>query len=316
MSKFMRYNRVFIFPIFVLLIVFARGGVHPAEAGNEIVIIKTNQKIPQYNIPAETYKKALSYPIRELDIGGDLNKGRGLIGQMKQNKPKLIFTIGDKATFLAKEGFSDVPIVFSMVLNWKLLGLSENKNITGISLDVPPESQFTQLKLVVPNVARIGVIYSPEASQELIERAREISVGLGIELVRVQVTSDKEVKKAWDGIKNKIDALWMVADPLVITQDNFEFLQKQTLRQRIPFMGYSENFVKAGALLSVSPDYETIGSQAASVTLQILEDKKEPRDIQITEPIGTVIALNKNTAKKLGLSLNDPILQLIDRTYE
>ncbi|HWP47240.1 MAG TPA: ABC transporter substrate-binding protein [Candidatus Limnocylindrales bacterium] len=286
------------------------------EAGEEIVILKTNQKIPQYNLPAEAFKKALSYPVREFDIEGDLNKGRKLIEKIKHDKPRLIFAIGDKATFLAKEGFPDVPIIFSMVLNWKKLDLSKNKNITGISLDVPPESQFTHLKLIAPQISRIGVIYSPEASQELIRRAREISSGLGIKLVEVQVTSEKAVKKAWDGIKNQIDALWMVADPIVITQDNFEFLQKQTLQQKIPFLGYSENFVKAGALLSVSPDYETIGSQAASITLQILKDKQKPWDIQVTEPIGTVIVLNKATAKKLGLSLSDSILQLVNRTFE
>jgi putative ABC transport system substrate-binding protein len=155
-----------------------------------------------------------------------------------------------------------------------------------------------------------------EASQELIKRAEEISAGLGIELVSVQVASEREVKKAWDRVKNQIDALWMVADPVVITRDNFEFLQKQTLRQKIPFMGYSESFVKAGALLSVSPDYETIGSQAASIAVQILEDKQKPWDIQITEPIGTIITLNKSTAKKLRLPLNDMILSLANRTFE
>lgn len=314
----MKYNIFFIFLFFALP---ARGFVETdvtrvVEASEEVVILKTNQKISQYNIPAEVFKKALPYPIRELDMEGDLDKGQRLIAQVKRDKPRLIFAIGDKATFLAKKEFSETPVIFSMVLNWNKLKISENKNITGISLDVPPESQFTQLKLVAPRVSRVGVIYSPEASQELIERAKEISSGLGLGLVSYQVHSEKEVKKAWDKIKDQIDALWMVADPIVITTNSFEFLQKQTLRQKIPFMGYSESFVKAGALLSVSPDYETIGSQAASIAAQILEDKQKPWDIQVAEPIGTVITLNKNTAKKLGLLLDDRILSLIDRTFE
>lgn len=307
---------LFLFLITITLSLAELGLICSVKAGEEIVILNTNQKIPQYNLSAEAFKKALSYPVREFDIEGNLGKGQKLIEKIKQDKPQLIFAIGDKATFLAKEGFSNVPIIFSMVLNWKKLDLLKNKNITGISLDVPPESQFTQLKLIAPQVSHIGVIYSPEASQELIRRAKEISTGLGIELVEVQVTSEKEVKKAWDGIKNRIDALWMVADPIVITRDNFEFLQKQTLQQKIPFLGYSENFVKAGALVSVSPDYETIGSQAASIALQILKDKQKPWDIQVTEPIGTIIVLNKATAKKLGLSLTDSILQLVNRTVE
>lgn len=306
----MKHNLLLISLLFTLCLEL------PVKASEEIVILKTNQEILQYNIPANTFKKAVSYTIRELDMEGDLNKGRAFVQQLKQDPPRLIFTIGDKASFVAKEGFSEVPIIFSMVLNWKKLGLENVKNITGISLDVPPESQFTQLKLIAPQVSQIGVIYSSEASQELIYQAKKISADLGIELVSIQVTSGKNVRKAWKKIENRIDALWMVADPVVITQDNFEFLKEQTLRKKIPFLGYSESFVKAGALLAVSPDYETIGSQAASLTLQILEDRQKPGDIQITEPIGTVIALNKSTAKKLGLSLNDSILSFIDRAFE
>ena len=94
-----------------------------------------------------------------------------------------------------------------MVPNLKRYGLS-GENIVGVSLDVPGEKQFSLHRSVVPGLRTIGVIYDPAKSASLVEEADTAAQRLGMELLKVGVSSHKKVPGALRGMLGKIDALW------------------------------------------------------------------------------------------------------------
>jgi ABC-type uncharacterized transport system substrate-binding protein len=64
--------------------------------------------------------------------------------------------------------------------------------------------------------------------------------------------------------------------------------------------------------MSVSPDYETIGGQAALIAQQVLDGKVSPASIPPAPPVGTQITLNLDTARMLDLLIDPLVLAFAD----
>src|SRR3990172_12451188 len=66
-------------------------------------------------------------------------------------------------------------------------------------------------------------------------------------------------------IINRIDALWIIPDSTVVTKNSLDTIFKKTLKNRLSIFCTSSAIVKAGALISISPDYRYTGLQAAQL---------------------------------------------------
>ena len=337
--------------LFFYWMIFSIGLLQPnvSFAGERIVVLETNGSVAPYDIPAKVFAADLTkagYTVEVFDLRGKLKRGRQMVAQMKTTPPALIFVTGNKAAVVAAEAFSDVPVIFAMVLNWRGLQLQKKKNFVGISLEVPPLSQFTQLKLVAPEVSRIGVMYSVETPPEVIDQAKSDANKLGMAIVakELQLTkgaesiwkalkdvspiksisalwrslresiSIKQVNLLWGSFENEIDALWMVPDPIVYDQENFRYLARKSEKGKKLFLAYSQNFVKGGALLSISPDYEGIGHQAVNLAERILGGESY-QGMGIVAPINTTLVLNKKTAQQIGLNI-ERVFEFVDILVE
>lgn len=319
------------------------------SAGERIVVMKTNGNVAPYDLPATIFAEALTeegYEVEVFDLRGKLSRGRQFVRKLQADPPVLMFVSGNKAAVAAAEGFSDIPVIFSMVLNWRRLELQKKHNFVGISLEVPPLSQFTQLKLIAPDISRIGMMYSVETLPEILEQARRDAEAIGLEMVskELQLTegaesiwnalrevsptksvnalwrtlreaiSIKQISTLWQALEPEIDVLWMLPDPVVYDEENFRYLTRKSKEGKKLFLAYSENFVRSGALLSISPDYEGIGYQALDLAERILAG--EPyEEMGIVSPISTVLVLNRKTAEQIGLDV-EHILEFVDVLVE
>lgn len=281
-----------------------------AEAEAGVIAVLKDSNLAAYNAPIAAFQKGVTDRVVVYDLGGELEKGKEIAQQLAQVPPDLVLALGAKAAFSARKYISEVPVVYALVLNPEKYGLTQ-PNVTGISLEIPPETVFTQYKMFAPTISKVGVIYSPGLEAQ-VTRAEQAVAALGIRFVRAPVSDPGDVTAAFDRIKGNIDSLWMLPDTLVLTPENFRQLLARSLSAHLPYLGFSENFVKAGALVSVSPDYAAIGSQAASVARQILEEKTAPSAIPPAAPIGTHLAVNVDSARTLGLKLDSLILAFAD----
>lgn len=124
-------------------------------------------------------------------MDGDEKKGRELLAAIQARKPNLIFAVGTGAALLAHEGIKDIPIVYSMVLNPHTYPL-KGKNVCGISLDISPKEQLEFLKRVKPDIKKVGVIYNPTTSENLIDEAYSFARANQFDLIRKRAESIKE----------------------------------------------------------------------------------------------------------------------------
>ena len=253
----------------------------------------------------------LSYKLFEFSADGVAAVRGTLTEKIRAQDPSLILTVGSSATEQISSEILDVPIVFSMVLpSSGSEGLEELRqtrpNVTGVSMEIPVRTQFLKLQEVLPDVQRIGVLYNPEVSGPIVDQAVEEARLLGLELVPLAVTSESEVLSKIRTLARSVDALWSVADGTVFSHQGLEQILLETLRNRVPFVGLSPSFVKAGALLAFSTDYRDLGRQAGEQGLQILVGEDVSR-VPMTVPRHLSMSINMNTAKQIRVQIRDEI---------
>ena len=220
--------------------------------------------------------------------------------------PSVLLTLGSQSTRWALDHTSDVPIVFAMVLQPVESGFVRSFSrpggrVTGAALDVRPAVQLKTLRDLL-GAQRIGVLYDPEQTGPLVDRAGGAARRMGIELVAVAVPETGALQGALERLTGSVDALWSVPDRTVFGQGGVQQVLLHTLEHEIPFMGLSEQYVRAGALLALSTSLAENGRQAALRIERILASE-EPSQIPVARPESLELVFNEYVAKRLGVAL-------------
>ena len=103
------------------------------------------------------------------------------------------------------------------------------------------------------------------------------------------------------------NSIFGLPDPTVFSRGGAKRVLLHTLDKQIPFMGLSEHYVRAGALLAVAASYEENGRQVAERVIRIL-DGESPRRIPVARPEAVEVVFNPNTARRLELDDRSPSL--------
>ena len=100
----------------------------------------------------------------------------------------------------------------------------------------------------------------------------------------------------------QVDALWLFPDPVVAQQTIVTQILYNALIKKIPVIGISPSYVKAGALMALTCDYRDVGKQAGETACRILQGEKAS-EIAVTNPRQFKLYLNRSVADKLQVSI-------------
>jgi putative tryptophan/tyrosine transport system substrate-binding protein len=271
------------------------------------------------NLRRALKEKGLDAPIEEFRLPevpqpaqsrfdpGYFSGREGALAEIRRRNPQLIVTLGSAATERVAKAIKDTPVLFCMALNPLASGFirsmnSSGNNLAGASLDVPAQLQFEALRSIVPQVKKIAVIYNPHETESVVQQARKVAREMGLELAAVPIASADKVPDALRALDKNVDALWSVADGTTFSSASMEFIFLHTLRNKLPFMGLSPAFVKAGALFALAVDYQEVGAQCGALAARILAGES-PSSLPVTTPQKTILHVNLKTAETLGLKI-------------
>jgi putative ABC transport system substrate-binding protein len=297
----------------VLVIVIAAASLPLAHAAarDVIAVIKTREAEPY-----ELALKSLRRTLRDRGIDSQFEEillpedGQGKderLLEIRRKNFKLVVALGSGATERVSRVIKDAPVLFCMALNPLASGFvrsmsASGNNLAGASLDIPPQVQFDAIRSLIPSAKKIAVIYNPQETEAIIQQARRSARDMGLELVGVPITSSDKVPDALRALDKTVDALWSVADGTTFTPASMEFLFLHTLRNKLPFMGLSPAFVKAGALLAFAIDYHEVGAQCGGLAAKLIAGEN-PASLPITTPQKLTLHVNLKTAETLGLKI-------------
>jgi len=299
----------------VLCLGIVLGVPHSTDA-EEVAILKSAE-IGAYSEAIEAFKRALpsSFQVAlEYDLQGDMAKGRSLARRIRASDAHVVLAVGLKAALAAKLEILDIPVIVCLVLNPKKYGLPTS-NMVGLSLRIPFETHFKPLQMLIPQVSRIGVLFDPQKTKDLHDQLQQEAKALGMTIVSEEVHGEQEVSQALKALEKKIDALWLLPDSTVLTENTLDFLISTTLEANIPVVAFSAGLVQSGAVVGVYMNYADIGRQAARLLQRLLRETPPALLGTMVPPEHVHQAINRKSAAYLGLPLTSTVLRQFDEQY-
>jgi len=226
----------------------------------------------------------------------------GVADFIRAKKPTVIICFGSLAANLTSLVETEIPIIFTMVINYKRYLVLRQNNVTGVSMEIPPAKLFKQFKKLIPTIKSIGVPFHPSASAEIVQDALQASKQMGINLVSIKVIDPNDIKAQLFKYMDKYNGLWMLADTKLYNDETNAFQELLTFAKthQRPLMVFSEAFLRPGALFSISIDQQSLGSQIARIAKKIVKDKVPPAKIPVAPPLKIYKVMTKESTKLLN----------------
>jgi putative ABC transport system substrate-binding protein len=236
-------------------------------------------------------------------------------------KVDLIVTVG-AAVLAAKQATSVIPIVFAAAVDPLGSGFVESLarpggNVTGLSFQATDLAgkRFELLREVAPGLRRLAILANagyPAAVREMRE-VETLAGALGLEVTTLQIRRVEEIAPAIDTVKARVDALYVVQDPLLFTH-RIRIGTLAAAARLLTMHGFRE-YVEAGGLMSYGASFPDLYRRAADFVDKILRGAK-PADLPVEQPTKFELVVNLTTAKALDLNIPESFLLRADKVIE
>ena len=284
----------------------------PAPDSRETrIAVLVSQEAPPYRQALAGFTRALErrglkVSVRVGSLEGDGAKAAQALAAARPEQAQLILTLGTLATqAVAARKDLTAPVVTGLVLRVSDLG---GANATGVVLEFPVETELRWLQRFFPGRRAVGVLYHPDENRSRIEAAVRTAQALGLTLVARSVERARDLPDELESLANRADLLWGVADSVVLTPQTAKPILLFSYRNRIPFVGLSQSWVKAGALYALDRDYDDIGAQCAELAFKVLRGTP-PSALPPEPPRKLVYSINLRTARHMKLEIPDALLK-------
>ena len=176
--------------------------------------------------------------------------------------------------------------------------------------------QFQLLKEVVPKVSRVALLRHPDnpASAAQLREAEAAAQALGVRLQTLEARSPQEIDGAFAAMtRERAGALLVIPDALFWSQRRQ--IAELAVKRRLPSMRMGEAYPEAGGLMSYGPSYLDLERRAATFVDKILKGAN-PADLPVAQPTKFELVINMKTAKAIGLTIPQPLLQRADQIID
>ena len=236
-------------------------------------------------------------------------------------KVDVIVTNGIAAPTL-KLATTVIPIVFTMAADPVRGGLVASLarpggNVTGQSvqsIDVAGK-RLELLREIVLDLRRLAILFNADFSQSVAEAegVKAAAHTFDLEVAPLEIRRAADIAPAFETLKTRIDALYVVGDALITA--NLNRIITFALSRRLPTTFNQRDYIQAGALMSYGPNFPALFRHAAEYVDKILRGAK-PGDLPVEQPTKFDLVINLITARALGLTVPPALLAIADEVIE
>jgi putative ABC transport system substrate-binding protein len=240
-------------------------------------------------------QRALGVPSQRLDVGEAVQ--RAALGSRCS---RIVVAIGSEALRVAAERAPGVPIVHALAPDGRASGRP------GVSPEADPGRVLETLRKMAPRARRIGVVFDPGLTGDLVADAQAAARDTGIEIVALPVRTVGEAIRAYHRFESEllVDALWLLPDGTATVQETVYYALELAHWRRMIVIGPSRWYVASGALFALWPTPEASGTAAGELAQQVLRGAT-PGSVHARE---YALYVNERTAAQLGLRLPRDVL--------
>ena len=194
--------------------------------------------------------------------------------------------------------FTPLPTFNSMLANSR----RELGNFSAIVLDQPYSRRFSLIKTVLPEAKNLGVLLGPNSSLDM-EDIRDMGEAAQFNILQESIQQQSDLIPHLTTLLEISDALMAIPDALVYTRETVQPILLTSYRHQKPVFGFSQSYVRAGALAAVYSTSKQLAKQAAEISIKsqqassILPPPQAPKYFSV--------ALNYQVARSLNIQIAD-----------
>ena len=279
------------------------GAVPPAAA---TVLVVTAEDSEIHVQALEGFKKSVvrnkvSVPIEYINV--TVTSPEVVRGIFSNNPPDVIVTLGRKAYRYVRKYAPGTPVVGALVY----FDDGEHTAVTtGVSLQIPAAVQVPIVIKSFPKVKKIGTLFTKNTEQQC-QQLGSYCIKNGFTFTAMYVESEKDFPAKVQEILPQVDCFIVVPDTSLYFTQSIRYLLLEGLRQKVPVIGLSNYFTKAGAVMSIECDYEEVGIQTSEMLQTVLKGVSVT-DMPIAFARKTRYTVNTFAAERIGLSISPETL--------
>ena len=287
------------------LLVWALGPVHATT----LVVIVSSERSPAYVEAAEALVSELErqgvsrFDMRQQTALEFKNSGAG--------SPRLLVALGAQAAQAVATTKPKYPVLCALLPRTSFeavlreTGQKSSEQFFALYLDQPLSRHLALIRTALPAAKNLGVLWGPESvAQEPVLKALAATKLLSV--VDGRITGENFLFPQLKKVLAEADVLLALADQQVFNAQTIQNILLSSFRARVPLVGFSPAYVRAGALLAVFSTPEQIGRQSAALAKDVLLGKSLPATPLY--PGSFSVMVNDHVARSLGLSLDASIL--------
>ncbi len=244
--------------------------------------------------------------------GGEVANCVSIAQKFLNDRKDIVLAISSPCTLAMANVTRDIPILATAITDFDGLGVIKSldrpgTNVTGVSDLAPIDKIIELVKKLNTKVKKIGVLYSmtdpSPVYQAHLAECKIKAMGLECELVAVSQVQD--VQQAAERLVNDVDALYTPVDK--ITSASMPQISQIFCDHKKFVVCAEERMISQGAIATYGVDYYELGKMVAHQAVDILEKKKDIKDIQIECMKNAKLSLNYELIEKLGLKIPEDL---------
>jgi ABC-type uncharacterized transport system substrate-binding protein len=254
---------------------------------------------------------------------GKYERLAALVAELLARNVEVIVTAGTPASLAVQKATTSVPLVMVAVGDPVATGLVASLarpagNITGLTSmgDELEGKRLELLRELIPTLSQVAALTNSgnTSLKKASEVLQAVAAALKIKVLVVDVRSADQLDGAFDIIAQKRPHALLVPGDRVFLTNRVRIVQFAAQR-RLPAMSAYRELVEAGGLISFGPSYAGMHRRAAFYVDRILKGAK-PGDLPVERPTTFEMVINLKTAKALGLTIPQTLLQRADQVIE
>jgi putative ABC transport system substrate-binding protein len=254
---------------------------------------------------------------------GQYGRYPALAADLVRLKVEVIVAVTAAATQAAQQATRTIPIVMLAVADPVGSGLVASlarpggnvTGLTGMSPDLVGK-QLQLLKQVVPEVSRVALLRHPDnaASPAQLREAEAAARILGVRLQTLEARNPQEIDSAFAAMtRERAGALLIIPDAFFVNQRRQ--IAELAIKRRLPSLFNLAEYTEAGGLMVYGPNFLDMERRAATYVHKILQGAR-PADLPVEQPAKFELVINLKTAKALGLTIPQTLLQRADQIID
>ena len=171
------------------------------------------------------------------------------------------------------------------------------------------------VKEFLPQIKRLGFLYNAGEvnSKILVPLFQAEGKKLNLEIVEATVSKSSDVYQAVKSLVGNVDAVFIPTDNTVVSA--LESAIKVCEQNNLPLFNADVDSVKRGSIAAMGFDYYQHGYQTGALAQRIMKGANPAiTPVEFQEKLQ--LHINASAAKKMGVSIPDPLRKKADKVYE